>query len=211
MAEPLLKVWKEGRPVNRIHPVRYASTEFNATGKGHARFSPLVQPDGTIIATMYGADTFRAAAMETVFHDLPDDIAHFIFDYKKLHSMALSVIEPMRDLQLLELSAVGLKPMRLKRADIVESPPSLYWQTQQYALGWHNRFPNIDGLYWISKQDGDGPACMLFGDRVSVGDLAITSVGESLQASPQMEKMVNLAKLLGITKGRNFPSGVVGF
>lgn len=211
MAKAHLIVWEQGRPIHRIHPVIFGSSQFNDSGKGYARFSPLIKADGTIIPTLYGAGAFRASAMETIFHDLPDDISNFIFSYKTLQLMAHSVVAPARDLTLLDLGSVGLRALQLKKSNVIDSQPSTYPHTQALALAWHQELPHIDGLSWISRLDDHSPACMLFGDRVTPADLPVQAPVQSLAASPCLEAVVELAKILGITKGRHIPSGLIGF
>ena len=197
--------------MHRIHEAKYGSNEFNGSGRGNARFSPLANPDGTVIPTLYGAGTFRASAMETIFHDLPEDISSFLFPYKKLQIMAHSLVLPARDLVLLDLGSVSLRALRLKKTDVIETSAAMYWQTREFAHSWHSQFSEIDGLYWMSRQDDHSPACMLFGDRVAPDDLTVAVPGESLLTSPHLEEIVALAGILGINQGRNFPSKLVGF
>jgi len=211
MAKPLFHTWEKGRPIFRIHAAQFGSTQFNASGRGSARFSPLASADGIVIPTLYGGTTFDCAAMETVFHDLPDDIDSYIFDFMDLSAAAISVIAPKRDLNLLALTSVGLKPLGLRKTDIIETPVSRYAETRACALGWHQKYQDIEGLYWTSKQDDRAQACILFGDRVPRADLQILVNKAPLQAAPHIQNLVRLAKDLGITQARSFPSSVVGF
>jgi hypothetical protein len=52
-------------PFPHIHENTYRPDEFNASGRGDACFSPLVDAEGKIIPTLYGGNTFICAAMET--------------------------------------------------------------------------------------------------------------------------------------------------
>ncbi len=154
---------------------------------------------------------FRASAMETIFHDLPEDTSSFIFSYKALQLIAHSVVAPARDLTLLDLGSVGLRALQMKKSDVIDSPPSRYPHTQALSLAWHQELPHIDGFSWMSRLDDYSPACMLFGDRVTPADLPVKASVQSLAASPCLEAVVELAKILGITKGRHFPSRLIGF
>lgn len=211
MAKPLFHVWPKNHPIFRIHSEAHGATRFNASGLGNARFSPLLYPDGKLVPTLYGGATFHCAAMETIFHDLPDDIDHYLFDFQSLAAAAVSTIAPGRDLKLLALTSVGLKPLKLKKTQVIETAVTDYPRTREYALAWHRTYTDIDGLYWTSRQDDRAQACMLFGDRVKTADLAILTDRESLQAAPHIEHLVRLAKDLGISQARSFPSAVVGF
>lgn len=211
MANRHLYSWEPGQLMHRIHNVQFGSTQFNGSGKGRARFSPLVKPDGTVIPTLYGAGTFRAAAMETVFHDLPEDTVNTIFRYSQLAHSVCSVIVPVRPLNLLDLGTVGLRALKLKKSEVIETSPVMYPATQGLALAWHEQFDDIDGLVWMSRLDDHAPACILFGDRVTASELVVYTLARSLQAVPQLQMVVALAKLLGVTQLRYFPSSLTGF
>lgn len=211
MAEPVLHSWPAGVSMHRIHPKQYGSTEFNASGLGDARFSPLTKPDDTIIPTLYGAETLRAAAMETVFHDLSNDPDNFILQFSTLRKLSYSVITPTRDLQLLDLGTIGLRNLKLRKANVIDTPATQYPHTRALAQTWHERFDDIDGLHWISRQDDHASACILFGDRIGPDDLAIQEVTKPLLDMPQLQVIVTLTKILRVNKVRGFPSSFVGF
>lgn len=111
----------------------------------------------------------------------------------------------------MHLGSVGLRALQMKKSDVIDSPPSRYPHTQALSLAWHQELPHIDGFSWMSRLDDYSPACMLFGDRVTPADLPVQASVQSLAASPCLEAVVELAKILGITKGRHFPSRLIGF
>ncbi len=211
MAKPVIHTWPQYQPIYRIHPQRYASLAFNDSGLGDARFSPLILPDGKIIPTLYGGSSFQCAAMETVFHDLPRHIDDFILDFDSLSSAMLSQLTPLRELRLLSLTTVGLVPLGLKKTEVIETTVHAYPHTRALALAWQQQYPDIDGLYWISRQDDQAGACILFGDRVSAADLAISSAPQFLTQGRQLDQLLQLTRQLGISKARAFPSAIVGF
>lgn len=204
-------IWPEGKPLFRIHSEDRGSAEFNASGLGNARFSPLILPDGTIIPTLYAGTTFACAAMETVFHNLPDDIDDFTFNYTELQGAVTSVIAPRRDLKLLSLNTIGLTALKKKKTDVIETSFEHYPLTRGYARDWHQQFNDIDGLYWTSKQDDRSQACMLFGDRVAVSDLRVLAGAQSVQEMPHVAELLHLAKAMGVRKARYFPSHQTSF
>jgi hypothetical protein len=55
----------------RVHDAIYAVDQFNPSPKGNARFSPILDPSGKVIPTLYAATTPRGALMESVFRDIP--------------------------------------------------------------------------------------------------------------------------------------------
>ena len=86
-----------------------------------------------------------------------------------------------------------------------------FMHSRALAQTWHERFGNIDGLHWISRQDDHASACILFGDRIGPGDLAIQEVAKPLLDMPQLQVIVTLTKILRVNKVRGFPSSFVGF
>jgi hypothetical protein len=94
---------------------------------------------------------------------------------------------------------------------VIETSVHSYPDTRALALQWHQHYPDLDGLFWISRQDDQSQACMLFGDRVDSQELAITQAARPLLESPQLNQLVQLAKQLGISKARAFASAIVGF
>lgn len=207
----LFHSWPKNEPIFRIHPSLYGGAQFNPSADGNARFSPLMLPGGGIVPVLYGAATFSCAAMETIFHDLPDDTSDFIFDFTMLEGAVVSVLAPRRNLKLLPLTSIDLKSLGLKKTDVIETSVQMYEQTRKYALEWHTQFPAVDGLYWTSKRDDRAQACMLFGDRVRHEDLTVAVASAPVQTAPHLEQLVHLAKELGITQARSFPSSVTGF
>ncbi len=212
MASPYIHIWEKNDCIYRIHDKAFHSNEFNASGRGDARFSPLVDAEGKIIPTLYGGNTFNCAAMETVFHDLPErDIEHYILDFNDLESLVISSIYPKRALRLLSLMARHLIRLKLKKTEVIETSVADYPKTRALALQWHASYPDIDGLYWTSRQDDGSQACMLFGDRVREEDFTVELDSEPLQAQAHLENLINLARELGISKGQAFPSSIIGF
>jgi hypothetical protein len=57
--------------MHRVHETIYAVDQFNPSPKGNARFSPIHEPSGRVIPTLYAATTPRGAWMESVFRDVP--------------------------------------------------------------------------------------------------------------------------------------------
>lgn len=211
MAKPVIHTWPQHQPIYRIHPQRYTSLAFNDSGLGDARFSPLIRANGKIIPTMYGGSSFQCAAMETVFHDLPRNIDDFILDFDSLSSAVVSQLAPLRDLRLLALTTVGLVPLGLKKTEVIETTVHAYPHTRALALAWQQQFPDIDGLYWISRQDDQAGACVLFGDRIKANDLTLSRASQGLTEPGQLGQLLQLTRHLGIRKARAFPSGIVGF
>jgi hypothetical protein len=66
-----LTPWGVGATMHRVHETTYAVDQFNSSPEGNARFSPIHDPSGSVIPTLYAATTPRGALMESVFRDVP--------------------------------------------------------------------------------------------------------------------------------------------
>jgi hypothetical protein len=66
-----LTPWGAGERMHRVHETIYTVDQFNPSSKGNARFSPIHDPSGSVIPTLYAATTPRGALMESVFRDIP--------------------------------------------------------------------------------------------------------------------------------------------
>ncbi len=66
-----LTLWGADATMYRVHETIYAADQFNSSPKGNARFSPIHDPSGSVIPTLYAATTPRGALMESVFRDVP--------------------------------------------------------------------------------------------------------------------------------------------
>ncbi|PLC49565.1 hypothetical protein CR159_11525 [Pollutimonas subterranea] len=170
---------RQPRVLFRIHSYdgdsgKYAADQFNDSGLGNARFSPLRCTDtGAIIPTLYAADSERGAIAEVLLHDLPRPSAGYIHDLERdlqstLHLSSLFVLCPLRVINLtsLGMSAAGLAPFALS-----DGQKTIYPRTRAWALWIWEHYPNAQGLYWTSQRDSTAQAYMLFGDRVNVESL----------------------------------------
>src|SRR5260370_30006457 len=96
--------WGKGTTMYRVHETVYAVDEFNPSSKGNARFSPLLDPSGNVIPTLYAATTPRGALMESVFRDVPYRAGFKHVDRKRLEGRACSTLLFQADAPLLDLS-----------------------------------------------------------------------------------------------------------
>lgn len=152
---------------------------FNDSGRGNARFSPLRRPDsGDVIPTIYAASTMRGAIMETVLHDVPVPASGYIHDIERdlvsnLHMSSIKV----QELRLVNLTSTGLRAAGLKHSDLFDDDKLDYPRTREWAAWFWAQYPDAQGLVWVSKQDNQSKAVMLFGDRMSepIADLDSSS------------------------------------
>jgi hypothetical protein len=147
----------------------YAAASFNDSGRGNARFSPLRTPaTDAVVPTIYAASTMRGAIMETVLHDVPVPSAGYVHDIERdlasnLHMSAIGV----GALRLVNLTSTGLRAAGLKHSDLFDDDKSDYPRTREWALWLWAQYPAAQGLTWMSKQDNQSQAVMLFGDRMT--------------------------------------------
>ena len=191
--------WTAGRAIHRIHDKKYASTQFNASGLGNTRFSPIAGAARKTVSTLYGGSTFDCAAMETVFHDIPHAPGFKTFDKDKLSDKRASVVSPVRDLQLVDLSSKALRKLGISRLQLIDSDAADYPNTRPWAAALHAQCPKADGLVWVSRQDDEARAMILFGDRVDKGDLAEMSPPTDIAGDPILyEQLLELAQRIGV-------------
>lgn len=179
-----VSTWAAGLPIYRIHSAQFCATQFNP-GYGSARFSPMSNG----VATLYGGASTAIAVMETLFHDLPMHSDGIPFDLRRVESAVHSVIRPTIQLTLVDLNPKTLRKMGVKRADLLDSGADQYVFTQEYSLAIHQAYPNIHGMQWSSRQHG-GIALMLFGDRVSAGDLVVEIESARVADSPDLMNII---------------------
>jgi hypothetical protein len=168
----------------RVHDLdprteKYTAAAFNGSGRGDARFSPLRRPDtGEVIPTIYAASTLRGAIMETILHDVPVPASGYIHDIERdlvsnLHMSSIGV----QELHLVNLTSTGLRAAGMKHSDLFDDDKLDYARTREWAAWCWAEYADAQGLIWISRQDNQSKAVMLFGDRMSepVADLHNTS------------------------------------
>ncbi|MBS3912772.1 MAG: RES family NAD+ phosphorylase [Hydrogenophaga sp.] len=166
--------------LHRVHLADYGATVFNPGLRGNARFSPIVNAGGTAIPTMYAGSTFACAAMETVFHDVPFCQGLKTIDEAKFASQVHSTFLTKSDLQLADLRSIALRKLGVSREQLIATEKDQYPYTREWAAAIHTAFPDIQGLFWISRQDDDAKAYMFFGDRIPAGTLVQTGTSCSL-------------------------------
>ena len=194
--------WKKGRVLHRVHDQAYGATSFHPGGKGNARFSPIwnrtVAPE-TPIATLYGGETFQCALLETVFHDVPFAPGFKSYDKRKLAGLTYSVLVSTSDLVLADLSNVALRKLGIPRSQLIDTEKSCYQKTRAWAEAIYTQAPEVQGLFWTSRQDDSARALMLFGDRVAPGVLQQAGGSRSLVHDVQTyTELLDLALSIGV-------------
>lgn len=190
-------IWKKDEEMHRLHPSRYGAVQFNPSTIGNARFSPIQRADGTPIPTIYGGKTFDCAALETVFHDVPFAPGLKIVDKARMVDWTHSIVTPDQDLRLLDLSTPSLRALGIQRNKLIDTEKSEYPFTRQWAMDAYEKYPDIQGLCWVSRQDDRARAVVLFGDRIAPSTLKHISSRVILGGAAYVELLV-LAEVIGV-------------
>ena len=183
----------------RVHAMKHRAAEFHPGGNGDARFSPIYDPKGKPIPTLYGANTLEGALMEAVFHEVPTPPGYYVLNIEKLVSRQLVVsrIRPRKSLKLVDLSTKGLKRLGLTRADLIDTSVKFYPKTRKRAEEFHAK-TKAHGLAWTSKQDDEAAAVVLFGDRIAENAFNVELDREPLWEGVRLDAVIALAERIGI-------------
>jgi hypothetical protein len=185
--------------MHRVHQDRYGATDFNPLRVGNSRFSPIADADGNVIPTIYAASTLDAAAMETVYHDVPFVPGRKTVDEKKLYGQMHSQVQVQADLKLADLSAVALRKLGVSKTQLIETQKDQYPRTRLWAEAIYRQHPHIQGLSWVSRQDDAARAVILFGDRIPAGTLTPSTTSRSLWNDPAARlEVLLLADRIGV-------------
>ncbi|MBT9385364.1 RES family NAD+ phosphorylase [Pseudooceanicola sp. CBS1P-1] len=191
----------EGRVLHRIHPAAYAAAAFNPTGLGQARFSPLRDGQGDVIATIYAAESFECALAETILRspdhpEVPGSLR--VESPARWRDYCHSTVRLTRALRLLDLSTQGQRRIGVEHAALTAGPTRSYPETRAWAEMLHRSFPGIDGLHYHSHQYGPDAAMLLFGDRA--GDALVAAGLSRAVGDPDCHRAIYaLGQSLGIT------------
>lgn len=191
--------WPKADMIHRVHPDKYLADQFNPGPAGNARFSPILDAKGNSIPTIYGGTTFDCAAMETVFHDVPFAPGLKTHAKRKLKAHHYSQVLSVADLTLAELTTTALRKLGIKRGELIETEKNTYPQTRAWAEAIHAQCPDIQGLYWISRQDDRAVAVVLFGDRLGPSPLTVHAPSVDIVADASTyANVVTLASRIGV-------------
>lgn len=184
----------------RVYPGVYEADAFNATTNGDARFSPMVQADGSVVPTLYAGTDLQIALMEVVLRDLAIGCAgeQFMLPNRRKEWRRVTQLEITAALQLADLSSVTLRAWGLKRTDVIDCEASDYDQTRRLGLWIHENAPAAQGIVWTSRQLDRGQAMIFFGDRIGVDAIRAVNPDQSLWSPPVQDALTNLAVQLHI-------------
>lgn len=183
--------------MRRCHDIRFGATEFNP-GLGQGRFHPIRRPDGAIVPTLYGSDTFDGALSETLFHGVPVRGPGRAIPRTALLALVVSTVAPRRDLALAQLHGHGLRRLGVSRRELIESEADQYPATRRWAEALYRGLGKLDGLVWVARQHDTSRALVLFGDRVGRGDLEVVEPPLPLAWGPGFDEVQRAAEEAGI-------------
>lgn len=110
-----LKTIRAGTRLFRLHASRYAGNQFNSTGYGDARFSPIRHKKSqAVIPTLYAGETTEVAICEVLFHDLDVSRQAIFFEQARLKHTHHTELETLEELTLAVISQVSVVRMRAR-------------------------------------------------------------------------------------------------
>lgn len=175
-----LTAWGSGKTMYRVHDAIYAVDQFNPSPEGNARFSPILDPSGQVIPTLYAATTPRGALMESVFRDVPYRTGFKHVDTKRLEGRVCSTLNFRADFQLLDLSKVALRGLGIPPRQLIDTTKAHYSATRNWAERVYAAHPQMQGFLWSSRQDDRALAVVLFGSRAKASDLVDAKISRQL-------------------------------
>jgi len=176
---------------------KFGPTAFNDSGRGNARFSPLLDPaTGAVIPTMYVAGHVRGAIAEVLLHDIPEPSTGFNYDWERdrTGNLCMSTIG-LPGLKLANLTSTGLRAAGMSDAGLFQFAASTYPTTRALALAIWEQLPDVQGICWMSVRDNQSKALMLFGDRIDAS--VFTIIGGPSRIREYQEIVFGLLDELG--------------
>ena len=190
----------------------FAPNSFNPnTGKKRAiaadgaRFNPFPNTAGVNVPTIYAATTYEAAALESVFHQVPH-IQNPEIMRSQVETWEYFELRTLRDLRVVRLTNPQLHQLKvpgrhqsLREDELIHSPASQYPATRTWAKLLHDHIPGLDGLAWRPRLAGQNEAYVFFGDRCGAGDFAIVTSPTPLTSPSEYAKIKAVADAANIT------------
>jgi hypothetical protein len=193
----LVRCHKNGFPANSFNP--NIGKHITVPEEG-ARFNPFPGAPSVNVPTLYAAESLEAAALESIFHDVPH-IPSPTYSKMQLAEWSYSELEVMRDLVLLELINPKLRqlmipgrPDSITESELIHTPPSEYPHTRTWAQNLHAAISNLDGLAWRPRLAGTGISYVFFGDRFEDRDLQLRSAAVSVASGYGFAAIAEIAK-----------------
>jgi hypothetical protein len=195
-----------GQTLVRFHSPAHPANSFNPSfGKDWSkpndggRFSPLPDSASTNVPTLYAADTFAAAALESVFHNV-DHVPTPYYPRSHLAAWRYSEIELKRDLTIFELINPNLRQLTvpgrsnsLQEAELIHSQNDQYPNTRTWAHLLFHKYANLAGLGWRPRLGGQGNSYVFFEGRCSSADFAVLSGSKPIDSGLGFHRIHDVA------------------
>ncbi len=150
---------------------------------------------------MYLGSSVDVALMEVVLRNAPvapqSSVGYMLALEVSTETRRLACLEPSADLVLADLSTSGLRRLGLSRSDAIECDKTGYPITRQLATWLYDHDPDIQGIYWTSRQLDEGQAIVLFEPRMRGTRLAVQRKDECFTNGPHKDSLVLLADRMG--------------
>ena len=186
IAEVRTFVLPSGTTLTRFHGLKFPANSFNPNiGKDWtipdhgARFNPFPDIHSTNVPTVYAGDDFAAAALESVFHNVPH-IPSPPYPRKDLEAWRYTELEVKRNLTLLELTNPNLRQLdvpgretSLLESELIHSQPADYPNTRTWGRYLFLMIPALAGLAFRPRLGGEGNAYVFFEGRCTSADFQI--------------------------------------
>ena len=180
--DALTHLLSKGSTLHRVHHSKRSADTFNPGRGTPTRFAPIVTAAGSAagpstahvsVPTLYAAQSAEAALCETILHDVP--LTGGSLALGAYAAYIESSLELQRDLRLAKLMGDGLRRLGITPQELTATNGDVYDRTVLWAQAAHTA--GFDGVAWMSAWDNTAAAYVLFGDRVTPTDVAITSEG----------------------------------
>lgn len=187
-----------GTDLTRMHDMRFGGASFNP-GYGRSRFAPFQDVDGKTVPTAYAGSTFACATFEYIFHDIDPAASFKTVPMSTLAGIGVSLLSLRRPIKLAALFEIDLNKLGLTRGQLIDTPPSTYGDTVDWARAIHGSSSAIDGIVWTSRKFDPDLALILFGDRVGAGDLELLASSRLTDDPVHLARVRELGNRAGIT------------
>jgi len=193
-----VKTIRAGTPLFRLHAACFLGNQFNKTGHGDARFSPLYHREsGVVIPTLYAGETPEVAICEVLFHDVDISLKEIVFEQSRLASIHHTKLVTLEDVTVAVMSPVSVVRMRAGKK-LIHCDAADYALTRAWAEYIHQQHRSVQGLEWPSRQH-EGQAWVFFGDRIKQSTLQIKR-STLLRLDREIRgKIIHLAQRMNMT------------
>ena len=207
--------WRAGRRIFRAHSHYFGSGQLDDRADADSRFS-TIRCNGDVLPVLYGGEDDYAAASETIFHTVDTPTGNSRprrVTLEKYLSWHWSSVVASRDLNLVRLAGDGLIELGVTRADLIECGRPHYPRTREWAAALALALPEVDGLWWESRQASDRWATVLFGPLghrsggIHPGDLVADTPVLPFALRAGRDRLDAIATNLDITIIRSGPDG----